>query len=255
MAIRNSLVISAAFQEAQKQGLTDVLVGDGADQIFGGYTFTWGDAADPVGWETKRDKMCQRWTFATDELAASYSLIAHAPYEDHFALNETQRNGCIADNRCQIQLILGEPYHQKKTTGKVLLREAFRTGSSWRRKDPIEKGSGATVIRHDDYWTEHHGITNEEFQEQTQIWKNEDCGLTIRSKENMVNLRIYRDLFEGLVHPTRKRLPNGTPDSCINCCFKLDYPGALFCKMCGERNESDAAKRECESNSDLIDGK
>ncbi|KAL3895332.1 MAG: hypothetical protein SGARI_007483, partial [Bacillariaceae sp.] len=34
MTIRNSLVISAAFEEAQKHGLTDVLVGDGADELF-----------------------------------------------------------------------------------------------------------------------------------------------------------------------------------------------------------------------------
>ncbi len=234
MTIRNSLVIAAAFQEAKKQGLTDVLVGDGADELFGGYSFTWGDANDPAGWKAKRDKMCLNWTFATDDLASAYGLIAHAPYEDQeamvdWALAETQRVDCIADERCQIQLTLGQDYNIH-TTGKVLLREAFRTGSSWRRKDPIEKGSGATVIGHDEYWTEHHGITDEEFQtEQTRLKEVE--GLTIPSKEYLVNIRIYQEIFGGLVHPTRKRLPMG--EGCIGCRFELDSLEAMFCHMCG----------------------
>ena len=234
MTIRNSLVISAAFDEAKKQGLTDVLVGDGADELFGGYTFTWGDANDLEGWKAKRDKMCQNWTFATDDLAAANGLIAHAPYEDQeamvdWALSDTHRVDCIADDRCHIQLILGQEYNVN-TTGKVLLREAFRTGSSWRRKDPIEKGSGATVIGHDEYWTEHHSITDEEFQtEQTRL--REEEGIVIRSKEYLVNIRIYQEIFGGLVHPTRKRLPMG--EGCVGCCFELDRPDAMFCHMCG----------------------
>uniref|UniRef100_A0A7S4AQG9 Asparagine synthetase domain-containing protein n=1 Tax=Pseudo-nitzschia australis TaxID=44445 RepID=A0A7S4AQG9_9STRA len=232
MTIRNSLVISAAFQEAQKQGLTDVLVGDGADELFGGYTFTWGDASDPVGWKAKRDKMCRAWTFATDDLAASYGLIAHAPYEDQeemvdWALNEALREDCIADDRCLIQLLLGEPYNTH-TTGKVLLREAFRTGSSWRRKDPIEKGSGATVIGHDEYWEEQ--VSDREFKTETRILQIEE-GVAIKTKENLVNFRIYRKIFGGILHPTRKRLAIG--EGCIDCRFELDYPGAMFCHMCG----------------------
>ena len=235
MTVRNSLVISAAFREARARGLTDVLVGDGADELFGGYSFTWGHADDPVGWKAKRDEMCRNWTFATDDLAASYGLVAHAPYEDRaamvdWALSETQRADCIADDRCQIQLVLGRDYGVH-TTGKVLLREAFRTGSSWRRKDPIEMGSGATVIGHDDYWTDHHGITDAEFEEERKRWREVE-GVVLQSKEYLVNIRIYSKVFGGLVHPARKRNPGGE-NSCDGCGFELDRPGQMFCHMCG----------------------
>ncbi|VEU35429.1 unnamed protein product [Pseudo-nitzschia multistriata] len=233
MTIRNSLVISAAFQKAEKLGLTDVLVGDGADELFGGYSFTWGDAGDPAGWKDKRDKMCEKWTFATDDLAASFGLVAHAPYEDQeemvgWALSETQRIDCIADDRCEIQLLLGEPY-AVHTTGKVLLREAFRTGSSWRRKDPIEKGSGATVIGHDEYWGD--VLPDGEFATATAALETEE-GIFVGTKENLVNFRIYVDSFGGIVHPTRKRLPEGG-GGCTGCGFELAYPGAMFCHICG----------------------
>lgn len=82
MTVRNSFVSSAAFQEAQKHGLTDVLVGDAADERFGGYSFTWGKKDDPVGRKEKNDSMCRQWTFATDDLAKSYGLVAHSPYMD-----------------------------------------------------------------------------------------------------------------------------------------------------------------------------
>jgi len=234
MTIRNSLVIAAAFETAQKYGVTDVMVGDGADELFGGYTFTWGDAKDPVGWKAKRDKMCQNWTFATDSLAESYGLVAHAPYEDQecmvdWALAETQRMDCIADDRCWIQLILGQPY-QVHTTGKVILREAFRTGSSWRRKDPIEKGSGATIIGHDDYWTTHHGLSDDEFQAEKERLQNEER-ITIRTKENLVNLRIYKKVFGGLVHPKLAKV--SVDKSCLGCPFELERPDARFCHLCG----------------------
>ena len=72
MTLRNSLVISAAFEKAEELGMTDVIVGDGADELFGGYSFMWGMEDDPEGWKEKRDKMCEKWTFATGKLAESY---------------------------------------------------------------------------------------------------------------------------------------------------------------------------------------
>jgi hypothetical protein len=218
--------------------------------LFGGYSFTWGDKNDLAGWKDKRDKMCRSWTFATDDLAASYGLVAHAPYEDQevmvdWAINETERIDCIADaednadddrghHGCQIQLLLGQPYYLH-TTGKVLLRESFRTGSSWRRKDPIEKGSGATVIGHDEYWTKPpHNISDEEFQTE-QLKLKEEHDVIIHSKEYLVNIRIYQQVFGGIVHPTKKRLllEGEKEGGCVQCCFELETPNSMFCHMCG----------------------
>lgn len=145
-----------------------------------------------------------------------------------WALSETHREDCIADDRCWIQLVLGGPY-QKHTTGKVVLREAFRTGSSWRRKDPIEMGSGATVIGHDEYWTKYHGITDEELEEEAA--KLNEMGVIIKLKESLVNIRIYQKVFGGLVHPTRRRLAIG--EGCVGCCFELEPVDSMFCHICG----------------------
>lgn len=237
MTLRNSLVISAAFECAQKEGLTDVLVGDGADELFGGYTFTWGNVDAPNEWKDKRDKMCRKWTFATPALATSYQIKAHGPYMHselmvNWALDETQRQDCIRDDDAEIQLILGLEY-KKNTTGKVLLREAFQTGSSWRRKDPIEVGSGATIIGKDKYWTTcsspQYNISDEEFAEEQKRFMEEHA-VIINSKEYLVNIRIYMKEFDGLVHPTKKRLPRG--EGCIGCCFEL-AKDEMFCHMCG----------------------
>ena len=234
MTIRNSLVIAAAFQQAQRLGISNVIVGDGADELFGGYSFMWGTPNMPLQeWKDKRDSMCQTWTFATNDIAKHYNLKAHSPYLDqevmvNWALTETQRDDCIAYDRCYIQLTLGGPY-QIHTTGKVVLREAFVTGSSWRRKDPIEVGSGITVIGHDEYWTRNHNITDEEFHNEQASLK--ELGIVINSKEYLVNLRTFQTVFGGIVHPTKQRYSIGDTQGCIGCCFEIGT--STFCHICG----------------------
>ena len=209
----------------------------GADELFGGYTFTWGTPdMDPTVWKQKRDKMCQNWTFATPQLAAAYGITAHGPFMEptlmvDWALQETQRHDCIRDQTAAIQLLLGQPY-ARSTTGKVLLREAFVTGSSWRRKDPIEVGSGATRIKNDTYWTTcpaPYTLSDADFHTAIRQLHTEDH-VTIKTKENFINLRIYREIFHGLTHAERRRLPPG--QGCIDCCFELQ-PQQMFCYMCG----------------------
>ena len=77
MHLRNSLVVAAAMQKASGLGFKHAVVGDGADELFGGYSFMWGNADDPAQWREKRDKMCSQWTFATSALAGMYGMDAH----------------------------------------------------------------------------------------------------------------------------------------------------------------------------------
>jgi len=227
MTLRNSLVISAAFQEAKRRGMSHVIVGDGADELFGGYSFMWGCEDDVSLWKKKRDDMCNKWTFATSQLADSYGIKEYAPYmEEQFvswALENTTREDCIGER--PIKLVLkGESIMH--AVGKVLLREAFETCASWRRKDPIEVGSGATIISGDDYWADK--LTDEEFRIEQEELKEKE-GLIIRSKEHLINLRSYMDVFGGLFHPKKKRMPIG--QGCAGCCFEVGQEN--FCHICG----------------------
>ena len=153
MTVRNSLVVCAAMRAAAEEGMKDAVVGDAADELFGGYSFCWGMEGDPGGWKDKRDEMCRGWTFATGDIARHYGMKSHSPYEGkgfvEWALESTGREDCVGER--QIRLTLDGPT-QLHMTGKIVLREAYDTPSSWRRKDPIEVGSGASCVAKDEFW-------------------------------------------------------------------------------------------------------
>ena len=142
MILRNSLVIAAVFKKVAQLRFKYAIVGDGADELFGGYSFMWRHT-DPVEWKKKRDSMCAKWTFSTDELAEKYGVTAHSPYTaertKNWAIQNTERSDCVAVR--PIRLTYGGEYVDLEQ-GKIILREAYDTVSSWRRKDPIEVGSG-----------------------------------------------------------------------------------------------------------------
>jgi asparagine synthase (glutamine-hydrolysing) len=228
MTLRNSIVVAAAFRKVSELGLKHAVVGDGADELFGGYSFMWGNADDPAQWKEKRDSMCAKWTFATAALAAHNGLVSHSPYTEpktvEWAISSTERSDCIGVR--PIRLVYGGEFKDHET-GKIILREAYATESSWRRKDPIEVGSGITVIGHDPYWAEI--ISDEEFQSEAD--KMLPRGFVLKDKEQLVNFREFEKLFgpDGSSHPTKKRLAVG--EGCVGCCFEIG--DAMFCRMCG----------------------
>lgn len=228
MLIRNSLVIAAVFRKAAELGFTDAIVGDGADELFGGYSFMWGCEDDPTEWKEKRDAMCAKWTFSTEELANTYNMRQHSPYTEprtvEWAIANTEREDCIGVR--PIKLFYGEE-SQDHITGKVILREAYETVSSWRRKDPIEIGSGVTVIGHDHFWKEY--ISDEKFEkESAELLKR---GYKLDRKEQLANYKVFAKCFGpyGENGAGIKRLPLG--EGCVDCCF--DVGDKLFCHMCG----------------------
>mmetsp|Transcript_3420 Transcript_3420/g.5270 ORF Transcript_3420/g.5270 Transcript_3420/m.5270 type:complete len:344 (-) Transcript_3420:114-1145(-) len=228
MTLRNSLVVTAVFERVSEAGFKHAIVGDGADELFGGYSFMWGWPDDPEKWREKRDSMCRKWTFATATLAQHFGLKSHSPYMHpnfvEWALTNTQRSDCIGER--PIRLFYGGEIidHQ---TGKIVLREAYETVSSWRRKDPIEVGSGVTVIGHDSYWKDI--VTDEEFKEE--MAEAMARGFDIKTKEYLVNFRAFERCFgrSGSSLPGKNRLLVG--EGCVGCCF--DIGDAMFCHICG----------------------
>lgn len=228
MTLRNSLVVAAAFKKASEIGLADVIVGDGADELLGGYSFMWGCADDPVQWKEKRDKMCSNWTFATAALAEFYGLVSHSPYMEtkfvDWVTHNVERSDCIAIRPIRL-FYNGET--QEHQTGKLILREAYETVASWRRKDPIEVGSGITIIGKNEYWKNQ--ITDEEFQRETLNLKTQ--GFVIKDKESLVNFRAFQTCFgeDGSQLPIKRRLEIGL--GCAGCCFEIGTDN--FCNICG----------------------
>jgi len=228
MTLRNSLVVAAAMRKASELGFTNAIVGDGADELFGGYSFMWGMHDNRFGWRAKRDTMCRQWTFATAKLAAMHRLASHSPYTEPpfvaWALECTGRAECIGER--EICLVLGGE-RLRHACGKVVLREAYETISSWRRKDPIEVGSGITVIGHDPFWADL--ISDAELATaQSQLLER---GYVLKNKEHLANFRAFEAMFgaDGATLPTKRRLPIG--QGCAGCCFEIG--DAAFCEVCG----------------------
>eukprot|EP00956_Cyclotella_meneghiniana_P006874 scaffold9251_cov92-Cyclotella_meneghiniana.AAC.9 len=228
MTIRNSLVIAAVFKRAAELGYEHAIVGDGADELFGGYSFMWGCENDLAEWRKKRDDMCAKWTFSTQALADMYGINQHSPYMEpqmvEWAITNTERKDCIGVR--PIRLLYGQQ-RIEHITGKMILREAYKTVSSWRRKDPIEVGSGATVIGHNPYWKDY--ISDDEFEKETsQLLER---GYRIKSKEHLANFRVFEQCFgrDGRNGVGLKRLALG--EGCVDCCF--DIGDKMFCNICG----------------------
>mmetsp|Transcript_23924 Transcript_23924/g.50413 ORF Transcript_23924/g.50413 Transcript_23924/m.50413 type:complete len:388 (-) Transcript_23924:214-1377(-) len=225
--IRNSLVIAAVFRKASEMGFKDAIVGDGSDELFGGYSFMWGYEGDPAEWRKKRDGMCAEWTFSTEELASMYGMRQHSPYLEKkmvdWAIENTEREDCIGVR--DIRLMYGGK-RMEHVTGKVILREAYDTVASWRRKDPIEVGSGVAIVGHDSYWKD--VISDEEFRaEKEELLKR---GFRMRDKESLSYFRVFVEIFgPNGEEAEMNRLPMG--EGCVDCCF--DVGDKMFCHMCG----------------------
>ena len=120
MTLRNSLVIALAMQRAKALGADVVVTGDGADELLGGYSYTWG-TEDEAAWVAKRNELALTMSFATAALAAAAGLeAAVSPYLQPsfvaWATSATGRRDCVAERGIELAPGAGRSAHQ---TGKV----------------------------------------------------------------------------------------------------------------------------------------
>jgi asparagine synthase (glutamine-hydrolysing) len=213
MEVRNSLVISRALREVAAQGYRSAMTGDAADELFGGYSFMM--RMPDSAFERYSREMAANMRFSSQPLGKALGLEVRAPYTDP----EMIRYAVELPKSFKVRERDGREF------GKWILREAFpEAASRWRRKDPIEVGSGSTALP---AWFAER--TPNERLRAAQAEVHRDDRIDIRDAEHLAYYRVFRKVHLG-------RLGERTFEPatcCAHCGFGLPRPTSTFCLTCG----------------------
>jgi asparagine synthase (glutamine-hydrolysing) len=211
MYLRNDSVILEGLREVSRRGATTCFVGDAADEIFAGYSFMFNKPPGEIAATIRR--FAASMHFNGPLLGKSVGVDVRSPYL-HPAVIEHALS------------LPGEAMvleHDGQRHGKAPLRRAFaaRLGDrhAYRRKDPIEIGSGATALK------EYAASRVQGFEAEAARVLATD-GVRVRDPERMAYYRIYREVFGGPPRPDPAQ-----PKECPDCHAR--GPEGTYCRVCG----------------------
>ena len=209
--IRNNVVMYLAIKWAKENGEKSVITGDGADELFAGYSFLINKSEEELTTEIKR--ICSIMHFPTQKIGKALGITIESPF-----LNE---NVIKLAEEIPVSLKVKEENGERQ--GKWILRKTFEKHIphqiAWREKSPMQEGSGTAGLT--DLFDS--VIGEEQFVEKKLSVEKTD-GVIIRSRESMHYYEIFKKLF-------------GTPvdsksdEVCPYC--KHHVGKSKFCRMCG----------------------
>jgi len=215
MEVRNSITINIGLRYAKTFGCTKLITGDGADELFAGYHMFYKHVGDK---ETLTEKLKKMWgimAFSTSTLGENLGIDVRQPFLDPAVVKFAE----TTDPRYYVQEERGEVW------GKWILRKAYENDIApevrWRDKNPIEVGSGTTILPK--YLA--NKIPDSEFNAKKKKILETD-GVTIRDKEQLIYYEAYR---EAVGVPTAE-----DPDArtCPQCNSNV-AENAVVCRRCG----------------------
>ncbi|NVM02126.1 MAG: asparagine synthase [Candidatus Helarchaeota archaeon] len=213
MEIRNSAAIYIGMKIAKENGIKAIMTGDGADELFGGYSFFFGKSEEELTIELK--KISNIMSFSSILLGKSLGIEAKLPYLDP----EFKKFSLDIPSRYKVFKEKG------KIIGKWILRKSFEKDLPkeiiWRDKAPIEQGSGTYILPN----LFNQEISDTEFNEKKRKYFKED-NVSIRDKEQLFYYELYRKSL-GIPHPTDPK-----QKICPHCNSNVRNE-ANFCKTCG----------------------
>ncbi len=213
MEIRNSVVIFIGLRIAKETGVETILTGDGADELFAGYSYLFNFEKEQLDTELKR--LSSIMVFSSIPLARSLKMEAKLPYLDP----EFKKFAASVNPEYKIHRQNGI------VIGKWILRKTYEgflpDAIIWRSKAPIELGSGTAILP--DYFD--HKISDKEFQEKKLEYLNKD-NVSIRDKEQLFYYEIYRSVI-GVPKSTDKN-----KRICPQCNSNV-HKQATYCRTCG----------------------
>lgn len=219
--VRNSAaahVAAVAALDAAREGGGDpcLVTGDGADELFAGYSFLVAKRPSELPGELARMRRIMR--FASHEIGRSLGVRVESPFLD----------GGVADIASSLgpeMMVGGGPGGGEGPCGKWILRRAFEDtlphAIAWRKKVPIQDGSGTAGLAgmFDSL------VGDEAFAAQRAEAEERD-GVTIRTKESMYYYGLYRRR-----HGRPPRAAGGEA-ACPYCGCGVGADDR-YCRMCG----------------------
>ena len=203
LALPNDLAIYFALKLARENRISSVMTGDGADELFAGYSYM--AELSPEDLERYIRRLSQNWHFSANELGRVLGIGIKQPFLD--------------EDFVRFALEISPELKVKNGVGKYILRKSFEdlipAEIVWRRKESIEYGSGSTRLHEiiDGM------VTDEEFQS-----ARRGVDITFLNKEHFFYWRIY-DRVVG-------EIPRARADevSCPCCGAAI---GTYHCRTCG----------------------
>jgi len=209
--IRNNVVMYLAIKWAKDNGERSIITGDGADELFAGYTFLINKPEEELEKEIKR--VCSVMHFPTQEIGKKLGIETESPF-----LNESMVK--LAN---EIPPSLKVREENGKRQGKWILRKTFEQHIpkqiTWREKSPMQDGSGTSGLTN-----LFESVISEEHFVEKKLTVEKTDGVIIRSRESMYYYEVFRKMFGS---PADKRSEN----TCPYC--KHGVGRSKFCRMCG----------------------
>ena len=211
--IRNAVVMYLSLQTVKKNGLSSVITGDGADELFAGYNFWLRMNKDDVQNDLKRIRKIMH--FSTQEIGKKLGIKVESPFLNEKVIDFAQ--SLSLDYKINMQK--GEKY------GKWILRRTFEKkipdSIVWRKKSAMQDGAGTSGLIN----LFSTMLSNKFYDEQTKRIKEHEH-VIIKSKESLYYYMIYRKYFDvpSSLHSSKSKCPR--------CQYKIELD-SKFCRMCG----------------------
>lgn len=209
--IRNNVVMYLAIKWAKENNEKSIITGDGADELFAGYSFLVNKPEEELEDEIKR--VCSVMHFPTQMIGKALGISIESPFLDDKVIELAKT----------IPANLKVKNEKEKRHGKWILRKTFEKyipqQIAWREKSPMQDGSGTAGLTN-----LFESIIGEEGFVEKKLTIQKDDDVIIRSRESMHYYEIFKKLFGSPVD-------NNAENSCPYCKHKVE--NSKFCRMCG----------------------
>ena len=203
LALPNDLSIYFALKLARENRISSVMTGDGADELFAGYSYM--AELPPEDLERYIRRLSQNWHFSAGYLGKALGIEIKQPFLD--------------EDFVRFALEISPELKVKDGVGKYILRKSFEglilQEIVWRKKEPIEYGSGSTKLHEiiDGM------VTDEQFHS-----ARKEVDIKFINKEHFFYWRIYNQVV-GKIPKSR--------DNEISCPCCGAGMGTYHCRTCG----------------------
>ena len=211
--IRNSIVMYIAIASIKKMGFSSIISGDGADELFAGYSFFLKKNENEL--QKDLERIWEIMHFPSKKIGESFGITVETPFLSQKVIEFAKT---IPAN-----LKINE--NEGKKYGKWILRKIFEDKLPrtivWRDKAPMQDGAGTAALTNlfntiisDDVFN----IKSKKIQETDKVY--------LRTKESLHYYEIYRKYFEApeKLHSSKRK--------CAKCQFEV-LTNSKFCRMCG----------------------